>query len=230
MKMKKLAVLSIAGLMSLSIATAPLAQAMGKPQAGANQGDALLDTALSLAILYAKTDPKIGPVLAALGINGAEDIKNLFRGDRSGANFNDIISFAIANYASQDPRIQAVLDQLGIRDFSDIQSLLNGSGDRAALFQLAYDAISHDEKYSKWLAMLEISNAEDLQGLLDGGIQGGNLKDLLFRIGMAYLASKGKIDLGAFFQGVDLGAYQGLPTSEISRIVKTAKAAKAKRK
>ncbi len=225
--MKKLAVLGIAGLMTLSFASTS-AFAFGKPATGADQSNALLDTALNLAILYGKADPKIGVVLTALGINSAEDLKKLLSGDKSGANLGNIISYAITNYAAQNPKIQAVLDQLGVKDFSDILNLLNGAGDHSALFGLAYDYVSHNEKYSKWLSTLGISNAADLSALFQGGIQGGNLQDLLFRIGMAYLVKQGKVNIGDLFAGANLGSFQGLPTTEVARIVKASKAARKK--
>lgn len=217
--------------LSLAGGVAP-AYAMGKPNpsSGGGQGSDvqnLLTTAqviaINVAIIYAQTDPRFAPILAALNIKTADDVGRLLKGDLSGLNLQNVVSYYLITYGKSNPEIASVLDQLNIRSLADLQNLFkqqNLGSQIALLSDLAYKYASQNRKYAPWLSALGIRSGADLSRMLQGGFQPNNLVATLVSIGVAYMVShkKAKSASDALYASLILGAFQGLDASEVSAI------------
>lgn len=205
---------------------------------------------LNAGLTYAMSDPRFAPVLAALGINNAQDLQNFLQGDSNGNNFQDIIVHAAFQYAQSHSKYSTWLAQMGVVDEPSLNAFLDGKGAKYEnlIFSLALQYAQSNPKYSEWLDELEIDSVADIQDIANGDLQGTNLQDLLVAVGTQYVMSNPKYSkymaiitlllgngslpsMGGGANPLDmfLGAYEGLPVSEIKTIQK-AKKMKAKRR
>jgi hypothetical protein len=220
----KLNVLIAAGLITTSlVALVPSqAQAFGKKQSsGVN---AFEDAALTIAVVFAQTNPHYAPVLAALGIQTGADVKNLLSGDSSGANFKGVIAYMVLNYAQKNADAANWLNALGVKTFADVQKLLadpHSAIGQQTLFQMAFDFANQNSKYKGWLAALNLNSAADIATMFNGKFVKTNIQSQLISIGLAYIISKTKIGdtVLALLPLLHLGSFQGLDLGEIQQIV-----------
>ncbi len=248
MKSKSLTV-GVSALLCTSLALPSVAMAMGKAPApipapspapapstgggtsasnplcnGSSQLGGIEDVALQLAIIYAQTDPRYAVILAALGINTPDDVKRLLCGDMSGGNLNGVISYLVMNYASKNANVSNFLNAANIHSFADIQNALkdpSGLISQDQLFQWAYEYASQNPQYAPWLQALGINSGADVGKVLQGGVNPSNLQSQLIAIGLAYLTSKGKAGDTAskLIPYLQTGAFQGLPSGDVSSII-----------
>src|SRR5262245_32934395 len=111
--------LSIA-LVVLTVSAPAWSMGKGSSSDGANDTlTAIEDLALNVAVIYAQTDPKYAPILAALGIRNADDVKKLIRGDVSGLNFNSVLAYLVTKYAAKDKNVASWLNKIGVHNAND---------------------------------------------------------------------------------------------------------------
>jgi len=193
---------------------------------------AIENLALNIAVIYAQTDPKFAPILMALNIKNGDDLKRLIRGDTSGINFNSAISYFVIQYANKNPSVQAWLEKLGVSSPEQLVALLmnpDGSfADKNVIFNLAFAYASQNPKYAPWLAALGVTSGGDIAKIFEGKFLNNNLQQQLIAMGIVYLIQKKKLGSNstALFQGLQLGAFQGLPTADMTAVSKIAQAVK----
>jgi hypothetical protein len=169
----------------------------------------LTDLALNLAIMYGKSDPRYAPILLALGINNADDLKRFLNGDISGANLGNIVSFLAIQQGKQDPAAKDWMSANGVTDIKSARSFISASDtpayDSSMIFQLAYEYAAKNPQYAAWLEALNIHSGADLEALFKGAMgnaQGGqaqasaadtsNLQAVLMNLAMQYIAQNPK--------------------------------------
>jgi len=191
---------------------------------------------LSLGLFYAKTNPQVGPVLTALGINTPADLNNFLKGDKNGSNIQDIITNAAIQYAFSNPQYAGLFDQLGVTDFASLKALLTSGGGGAnqqLLLNLAFNYMQGNSNYQSWLSQLGVNDASDLQGLLSGTGDQTDLMAVVLNFAMIYAQanpqyapyimlinillgnqSSGIVDIANPF----LGSFEGLSNAEIRKV------------
>jgi hypothetical protein len=243
-QMKKIKLLCL----SLALGTllsSPRAEAMGKPAPGNGGGTqvnpAMENFLLNLGIFYAKQNKKIGPILTALNINTAEDLRKLISGEANGSNIQDIITNAIFQKAFKDPKYAAWFAQLGVTDFASLKKLLSNSNGATTdlLVNFAFNYIQSNPNYSVWLSTMGINSPQDLKDMLTGGGEKIDIKTVILTFAMMYAqenpkyapyifllsallsqnSSAGPVDI----ENPALGAYTGLGAAEITKIQTTKK-------
>ncbi len=238
MRSLKVIALSLALTLSAHAASLPnLGGLLGGLFGGGGTGTSSIQTLLlNAGLTYAKSDPRFAVVLTALGINNAQDLQNFLQGDSNGNNFKDIIVHAAFQYAQSNPKFSDWLSKVGVTDEPSLRAFLNGKGSKYkdTIFQMALAYAKSNPKYAAWLDQLEISNISDITDILNGGLQGSNIQSLI----LSYLKSNPKYaqyaSILSLLLGQDalsstnisdmfLGAYDGLPVSEIKLIQKTKK-------
>ncbi len=198
-KMKTISYL-VAGSIGLSVCVKPMdsAHAFGKAPStpSSSSTDGILDFALNLAIVYGEMDPRYAPVLTALGIHNADDVKKLLNGDQSGGNFKDIAATLIIMYAQKDAKVAGYLNQAGIHNAVDLRRFLDNplgdAGVQSLVFDLAYQSAAKNPKYAQWLDVMNIHSGEDLGNLIKNGQQGGGLQNMLLPLALAYVQNNPK--------------------------------------
>ena len=233
------------GLVLCAGISAQNAYALGKPTTGngnSQVSSGVENFLLSLGIFYAKSNPQIGPILTALGINTPADLKKFLSGEQSGSNVQDIVTNAAIQYVYSNPKYSALFQQLGVTDFASLKALLSsGNGANAnLLLNLAFNYMSSNPNYQSWLSQLGISDVSDLQAVLGGTGEGTDLKAVILQLAMLYVQANPQyapyvailsmllnnesggdvINIANPF----LGSFEGLSNSEISRIQKAKKA------
>lgn len=218
----------------------PVAHGMGKSSSSSGSSgsgsssstnqtlSAIESIALNIAVIYAQTDPRFAPVLMALNIRTGDDLKRLLHGDTSGINFNAVISYFVIQYAQKNPSVNAWLEKLGVNSPEQLIALLrnpDGSfADKNVIFNLAYSYASQNPKYAPWLAALGITGGGDIAKIFEGKFLKNNLQQQLIAMGIVYLLQKQKLgsNSAALYQGLQLGAFQGLPAADMTAINKIA--------
>lgn len=211
---------------------------------GGNSGSGATSSIQSLVInaglIYAKSDPRFAAILTVLGINNASDLQNFLAGDLSGSNFQDVIVHAAFQYAQQNPKYAEWFAKVGVVDEPSLRAFLNGKGAKYEdfIFSLALKYAQNNSQYSEWLKQLGIEDISDISDIMNGGLEGSNLQDLLIGFGQSYLQSNPQYSQYSFIlslllgdstlsnlgsNNMFLGAYEGLPISELKIIQKSKK-------
>jgi len=238
----------------MSLVFGASAQAAGLPDLGGHVsglfagGDTTSTSSIQTFILnagltYAKSDPKYAAI-SALGINDSNDLQNFLNGDQNGSNFQDIIVHAAFQYAQGNPLHADWLAKVGVTDEASLKTFLNGKGakNQDTIFNLALDYAENNPQYAAWLDQLGIQNISDISDIMNGDLDTSNLKDILSSLGTSFLQANPKDSHYAYFlslltgdstlhtsdlSDIFLGAYDGLPVSEI-KLIQTTKKIKAK--
>jgi len=158
-------------------------------------GSQIIDLALTLAIVYAKNDPRYAVVLNTLGINSAQDLRNLLKGNSDGSNITAIVSRLAFLEAQKKPEIAAMLAKLGVTDEASLRALLKDPGSQAnieVILGLALAQAKSNPKYGKWLEKFNIDDVQDLKVLFNTRGKSGNLQSLILFVAMKYVESNPK--------------------------------------
>ncbi len=216
------------------------------PTPPAQNADVIIDLGLNLAITYAKMDPRYATILAALGINNAQDFKDFINFNGDGTNFRNVIARLAFLQAQSDPKTKAALAQLGITDEASLRAFLASQSGTSAfdmVLGVALQQALSNPKYAVWTQRLGVKDIQDLKNLLKGNGQSGNLMNLVLVIGLAYVEANPKyaqyvpliqaamttLGLGNGGVGVgvpdssdddiiDLGAFGGMTVGEVKAV------------
>jgi hypothetical protein len=212
-------------------------------------GNAVIDVGLTLAITYAKMDPRYATILTALNINSAADLRALLKGNSDGTNFRNIVARLAFLQAQKSSSGREALARLGITDEASLRAFLASSGSGSnfdMLLDLALQQALSNPKYATWADRLGIEDVQDLRNLIKGTGKGGNLQSLIFTIGLSYVQNNpkyekyvplvlaamsvlglnpsGSIDTGDPDSSdddiIDLGPYSGMTVGEVKAVRK----------
>lgn len=192
---------------TLALSVAPSTFAMGSknpsptPTPPATQpkpdnGSALIDLGINLAIAYAQTQPRYVQVLSALGITDAAALKSFLQFNGNGINFRNIVAHLIYQRAQSDAKVKSILQGLGLNSEVAVRNFLsNPSGglNYQALLDAALAQAMANSKYATWLKALKIQNVQDIKNLLKGDGKSGNLMSIVMVFGLEYAQSKEKL-------------------------------------
>jgi len=187
------------------------------------------EMALNVAIIFAQSNPLFAPVLSALGISDATDLINLVNNSLNGSSFTAVIAHFAISYGEQNPQVAGTLNSLGIQNFAQAQTALatpTGSGTQSALYELAYEFVSLDPAFASWLTSMGITGPSSIASVATNGAPSTNLMSILVSIGVSFVEDLVSMVTSAtnLFPTLHLGAYQGLPLSEIAKITARLKA------
>lgn len=166
------------------------------PASQPNNGSALIDLGINLAIAYAQTQPKYVQVLSALGITDAASLKSFLQFNGNGINFRNIVAHLVYQRAQSDAKVKSVLQSLGLNSELAVRNFLsNPSGglNYQALLDAALAQAMANSKYATWLKALNIKSVQDIQNLLKGNGKSGNLMSIVMVFGLEYAQSQEKL-------------------------------------
>ncbi|MEZ4814240.1 MAG: hypothetical protein R3A80_03415 [Bdellovibrionota bacterium] len=230
----------------LSLVFISIAHPAGLPQYVVSK-DSESDTAssvhsfmLNAGLIFAKSDPKYAAILNVLEINSVFDLQKFTDGDLSGSNFQDIVVHGAFQYAQQNPKYAVEFEKLGVRDEPGLKRLLIVKGGVSGdfVYNLALEYARGNPRYTEWLNQLGIQDTSDIHDIMNGGLEGSNLQKLILSFGQPYLQLNPKFSQSASIlslllgdsalynldsHSLFLGAFEGLPISEIKLIQKTKK-------
>lgn len=187
---------------TLALSVAPSTFAMGSknpsptptpPATQPDNGSALIDLGINLAIAYAKTESRYVTVLAALGINDAASLKAFLQFNGNGINFRNIVAHLIYQRAQSNAKVKSILQGLGLNSELAVRNFLsNPSGglNYQALLEAALAQALGNSKYATWLKALNIKSVQDIQNLLKGNGKSGNLMSIVVVFGLEYAQSR----------------------------------------
>lgn len=235
---------------------------------GGGDSDALMDLAFDAAYMYA-SHSEYAPILVALNINSGDDLQAFLMNDEQ--NFNDIIAHLALAYASDNPEFSQWFNQSGVTDHASLVKFMKKTKHKTTIHKMALKQAREDEDYSQWLEQLGIEDVSDIQELLNGGGDSGDLFAKLWPLIEQYVETNhpeyaqylpmlqqllgigedpvidlpveeepveeddGTVDEGEVVEEDDevvppevLGAFRGLPESEVKEIQKARMPAKKK--
>jgi hypothetical protein len=139
---------------------------------GGGDSDALMGMAFDAAYMYA-SHSEYAPILVALNINSGDDLQAFLMNDEQ--NFNDIIAHLALDYASENPEFSQWFSQVGVKDHASLVKFMKKTKHKSTINKMALKQARGDEDYSQWLSQLGINDASDIQELLNGSGDNGDL-------------------------------------------------------